>query len=77
MPGIGHDGIQRNLEPRWHLDAFEVFLDGIGVGAGLRHHRNVQVGGGDLHLLELVNIGRQDRLLPHHHASHADAGESR
>ena len=31
--------------------------DRIRIRARLRHHRNVQVGGGDLHLLQLLDVG--------------------
>ncbi len=56
VASVGHDREEIDAEARRQLDALEVGLDGVGVAAGLRHDRNVQVGGGDLHLLELVDV---------------------
>jgi hypothetical protein len=63
VAGVGHHGVKLDAEAGRQLDALEIRLDGVGVLAGLRHLRDVEVGGGDLHLLELFDVrlrgGRQ------------------
>ena len=56
VAGIWHHGKQLDLEAIGHLDFFQVVADRIGVATGLRHHRDIQIGRGDLHLLHGVEI---------------------
>ena len=56
VPCIRHHGVEGDLEAGRQLDVLEVVADGVRVGAGLRHRRNVQVGPRHLHLLQLLDV---------------------
>ena len=43
MARVGHDGIELDLEARRQLHTLQVFLDGVGVGPGLRHQAEAQM----------------------------------
>jgi hypothetical protein len=62
VAGVRHHGEEFDAEARRQLDALEVLAQGVGVAALLGHRRQVQVGGGDLELLELVDVGLRDCL---------------
>ena len=53
---VGHDRVQVDPEARRQLDPLQVLADRVGVGAGLRHRRDVEVGRRDLHLLQLLDV---------------------
>ena len=75
VAGVGHHGEEVDGKARRQLDALEVGADGVGVAPGLRHHRDVQVGGGDLHLLELLDVLLR-RGWQRHRASHCGSGQA-
>ena len=56
MARVGDDREKVDLEPGRQLDSLEILADGIRILAGLRYHWDVEVGGRDLHLLELLEV---------------------
>ncbi len=52
---VGHDRVQLDREAGRQADLLQIVADRIRVPAGLRHRRQVQVGGRDPHLLHLLD----------------------
>ncbi len=56
VPGVGDYRIKVDLEAGRQLDLLQVLADRIGIAACLRHWRDVEVGRGDLELLEALQV---------------------
>ena len=57
VTGIGHDRVELDDEAGRQVDLAQVVANRVGVLAGLRHRWQVQVGGGDPHLLHFFEAG--------------------